>query len=87
MKRKQGFVLQTVGGDTYAVAVTAEAAGVGSMIKLNPTATTLFSLLEKETDEATLTAALMQQYDVTEEVAARDVTAFLLRLKEADLLA
>ena len=86
MKRKPGFILETVGDDTYAVAVTKEAAGVGSMIRLNPTAATLFALLETETDEATLTAALAEQYDVTEEIAARDVAAFLHGLREANLL-
>ncbi len=86
MKRKPGFILETVGNDTYAVATTKEAAGIGSMIRLNPTAATLFTLLETETDEAALTSALAEKYDVTEEVAARDVAAFLVGLREADLL-
>ncbi len=86
MKRKPGFILETVGNDTYAVAVTKEAAGIGSMIRLNPTAATLFALLETDTDEGTLIAALAEKYDVTEEVAARDLAAFLAGLREADLL-
>ena len=86
MKRKPGFILETVGGDTYAVAVTKEAASLGSMIRLNPTAATLFSLLETETDEPALIAALIAKYDVSEEMAKRDVAAFLAGLREADLL-
>ncbi|MBQ2719647.1 MAG: PqqD family protein [Clostridia bacterium] len=86
MKRRSGFVLETVGGDTYAVAVTAEAAGVGSMVKLNPTAATLFALLETETDTEALVAALMEKYEVTKEVAERDVAAFVAALGEAKLL-
>lgn len=86
MKRKQGFVLQTVGGDTYAVAVTAEAAGIGSMVKLNATAATLFSLLEDDVESEALVEALVEKYEVTREVAERDVAAFLQALGEAKLL-
>ncbi len=86
MKRKPGFILETVGDDVYAVAVTKEAAGIGSMIRLNPTAATLFALLETDTDEEALIAALVAKYDVTAEVAARDVAAFLGGLREAKLL-
>ncbi len=86
MKRRQGFVLQTVGGDTYAVAVTAEAADVGSMVKLNPTAATLFTLLEADVESEALVEALMEKYEVTREIAERDVAAFLTALGEAKLL-
>ena len=87
MKRKSGFILQTIGDDVFAVAVTPEAAGIGSMIKLNPTAATIFSLLEGDCTEADCVAALMERYDVTEEIATRDARAFLARLAEAGLLA
>ena len=86
MKRKPGFVLQTVGGDTYAVAVTAEAADVGSMVKLNPTAATLFALLENDVESEALVTALTERYEVTRDVAERDVAAFLAALGEAKLL-
>ena len=32
MKRKDGFILQTIGEDTFAVALTPVSAAVGSMI-------------------------------------------------------
>ena len=87
MKRKPGFIMQTIGNEVYAVAVTPKAAGVGSMIKLNPTAATLFALLENDCTEEDCVAALVEKYDVSEEIAARDARAFLTRLSEVGLLA
>ena len=87
MKRKDGFVLQTIGEDTFAVALTPASAAVGSMIKLNRTAALLFDLLEKECTEEDCVNALTARYGVAREVAERDVAAFLAGLSEAGLLA
>ena len=82
MKRKDGFVLQTIGEDTFAVALTPASAAVGSMIKLNSTAAALFALLEKECTEEDCVCALTSRYGVAREVAERDVAAFLAGLKD-----
>ena len=87
MKRKDGFILQTIGEDTFAVAVTPAAATVGSMVKLNPTAAYLFELLETERTEEDCVAAILDRYGIDPAIAARDVHIFLTRLKEAGLLA
>ena len=87
MKRKDGFILQQIGGEAYAVAVTPESARLGSMIRLNATGALLFSLLEKETTAAELTSALAARFDIDEATAARDVERFLASLCDADLLA
>lgn len=87
MKRKDGFILQTVGADTFAVAVTPAAARLGSMIKLNPTAAYLFELLEQEHTEEECVAAILTRYGIPREVAERDVHLFLTKLSEAGLLA
>ena len=87
MKRKAGFVLQAIGNETYAVAVTPESASVGSMIRLNPTGATIFALLEEEHTEEECVAALTAKYDITPEVAEADVARFLAALREANLLA
>ena len=87
MKRKAGFVLQAIGEDTYAVAVTPEAAGVGSMIKLNATAALLFTFLEDEHSEEECVALLTEKYAIDEGTARADIARFLAGLKEASLLA
>ncbi len=87
MKRKAGFVLQKIGEESYAVAVTPEAAKVGSMIRLNPTGALLFAYLEEDRSEEECVLALLQNYEIDREVAEGDVARFLTGLRGAGLLA
>ena len=87
MKRKDGFILQSIGDETYAVAVTPEAAALGSMIRLNPTGAFLFALLEEERTEEECITALAAHYEIDPAVAAADVRRFLEGLREAKILA
>ena len=86
MKLKDGFVLRTVAGET----VVLPAAGVTDfemMITLNETGKFLWERLAIGAEEAELVQALLTEYEVTEEVAARSVSAFVAHLKELDFLA
>lgn len=86
MKIKEGFVLRTVAGETVALP-THGVTDVDMMITLNDTGRFLWECLQKETDEAALVEALLGEYDVSREVAAEAVSAFLSQLKEQDFLA
>ena len=86
MKLKDGFILRTVAGET----VVLPAAGVTDfdmMITLNETGKFLWERLAVGAEEADLIKDLLAEYDVTEEVAAKSVAAFVARLKELDFLA
>lgn len=86
MKLKDGFILRTVAGET----VVLPAAGVTDfdmMITLNDTGKFLWERLAVGAEEADLVKDLLAEYDVTEEVAAKSVSAFVARLKELDFLA
>lgn len=86
MKLKDGFILRTVAGET----VVLPAGGVTDfdmMITLNDTGRFLWERLSVGAEETELVSALLAEYDVTEEVAAKSVTAFVARLKELDFLA
>ena len=86
MKLKDGFILRTVAGET----VVLPAGGVTNfdmMITLNGTGRFLWELLSKGAVKEELVAALLKEYDVTEEKAAESVEAFVSRLKELDFLA
>ena len=86
MKLKDGFILRTVAGET----VVLPAAGVTDfdmMITLNDTGKFLWERLTIGAEEAELVQAVLAEYDVTEEVAAKSVAAFVSRLKELDFLA
>ena len=86
MKLKDGFVLRTVAGETV-VLPTGGVTDFDMMITLNGTGRFLWERLETETEEAELVKALLSEYDVTEEIAAKSVSAFVARLKELDFLA
>ena len=86
MKLKDGFILRSVAGET----VVLPAAGVTDfdmMITLNDTGRFLWERLAVGAEEAELVKALLAEYDVTEEVAASSVAAFVARLKELEFLA
>ena len=57
------------------------------MITLNDTGRFLWERLSVGAEETELVSALLAEYDVTEEVAAKSVTDFVARLKELDFLA
>lgn len=85
MKLKDGFVIRSVAGET--VVLPAEGTlNFNGMITLNDTAAFLWKLLEKDTDEAAMTAALLEAYEVEEAVAEAHVKAFVKDLKEKDFL-
>jgi hypothetical protein len=86
MKIKDGFVLRTVAGETVALP-THGVTDVDMMITLNDTGRFLWECLQKDTDENALVEALLGEYEVSREMAAEAVAAFVAQLKEQDFLA
>lgn len=85
MKIKNGFIMRSVNNVNVVVPV-GEAAGFSAMITLNGTAAFLWSLLENDTDEQALVSALLEKYDIDENTAKRDITAFLEKVRSAGIL-
>ena len=86
MKLKEGFVLRTVAGEAV-VLPTGGVTNFDMMITLNDTGKFLWERLSVGAEEEELVKALLAEYDVTEETAARSVASFVARLKELDFLA
>lgn len=85
MKLKDGFILRTVAGETV-VLPTGGVTDFDMMITLNDTGKFLWERLAVGAEEAELVSALLAEYDVTEELAAQSVAAFVAQLKELDFL-
>lgn len=85
MKLREGFLLREIAGDTVVIP-TGETVDLNMMITLNETGRFLWQRLETETDEASLTAALLAEYDVDELTAQTHVAAFVRKLKEHEFL-
>jgi len=80
MKLKKGFVIREVAGKCVAVP-TGTDINFNGMITLNGTAKVLWDCLEKGAELNDLTAALLAEYDVDEETAAKHAAAFVEKLK------
>ena len=85
MKLKDGFILREVAGQTVVLSTGMEL-DLNTMITLNETGRFLWERLQSETDEAALVAALLGEYDVDTETAARSVARFVGKLRENGLL-
>lgn len=86
MKVKDGFALREIAGKTVVIPA-GDGLDLDRMITLNETGLFLWKLLERETEEDAVLAALLAEYDVDETVAKRHVSAFIDQLKEHDFLA
>lgn len=86
MKLKDGFILRTVAGQTVVLPVGG-GLDLNMMITLNDTGAFLWEQLGNETDEASLVAALLKEYDVDEATARSAVSAFVEKLGANGFLA
>ena len=86
MKIKEGFLLRQVAGQTV-VLPCGEEMDLNMMINLNETGAFLWKLLQTETTEDALVAALLAEYDVDEKTARQAVAGFVAKLEENGFLA
>ena len=87
MKIKDGFVLTEAAGNSLVVAVGDMADKFSGYIKLNSTGAFIWKLIEKKdlsVDE--LASAMAAEYDISEEIAKRDILAFEKTLSTAGIL-
>ena len=86
MKIKQGFVLKSIADSHIVVPLGSQVVDFSSIIKLTDTGAFLWSKLSSDTTSDELVSALTAEYDVDIATATRDVSAFVTKLKDADLL-
>lgn len=86
MKIKDGFILREVAGSYLVVAVGDAVKNFSGIINLNETGAFLWKLAEKKVDQQEMVDALTAEYDVTKEVAEKDVKAFIDKLKEMEII-
>ena len=87
MKIKDGFVLTEATGNSLVVAVGDMADKFSGYIKLNSTGAFIWKLIEKKdlsVDE--LASAMVAEYDISDDIAKRDILAFQKTLSTAGIL-
>ena len=85
MKIKEGFLLKNVAGNHVVVRIGNSTLDFNGMMSLNDTGAFLFGKLIEGTSKEQLIKDLMNQYDVSEELAAKDVEDFILKVEREDL--
>lgn len=80
MRRNPDFLMREVADSIVVVPVGPATADFPGMITLNATGAYLWQLLETEQTVQSLTAAMVAQYEVSEETADADVRSFIERL-------
>ncbi len=86
MKIKENYILRSIAGEHIVVPVGKEAVTFNGIMTLNQSGKLLFEALQNDIKESDLVKVLLDEYEVTEDVARQDVEAFLAKLKEKDLL-
>jgi len=79
---KSKFVAREVGGELVVVPLTGNIAHMNELFTFNATAKFLWEALEAGSTEESLVQALLDNYEVEENVARADVRKFLVRLEE-----
>ena len=86
MRINSNFLLRKVADSYVVVPVGSAVVDFSGLINLNETGAFLFELLQQGADENVLVQKLLAEYDVTEDIATKDVRAFISKVKEAGIL-
>ena len=86
MKIKDGFIVRRIVDEILIVPVGARIADFNGLVSINETGMTLWEALQQESTEQQLVDALLENYEVDEQTAAHDVSAFLDVLRKNNLL-
>lgn len=87
MKINDGFMLRNVAGKYIVVAVGETSMDFDGLISLNETGAFLWKILEDGADYDTLLSKLLDEYDIDEVTAKRDIDAFIKCAEEQGFLA
>ena len=86
MKVKEGFVVRKIGKQYMAVPVGGRTRDFAGVITLNETGAFLWEKLENDTTKEDLLKAMLDEYEVTEDIAKKDIDNFITKLKDGNLL-
>ena len=86
MKTKKGFMLRKVADKNVVVPIGQASVDFNGIINLNDTGAFLWSILSKGCTYDELVSSVLSEYDVNEDIAKRDIHAFLKTARDADVI-
>jgi Coenzyme PQQ synthesis protein D (PqqD) len=84
--RSESVVARVVAGETLIVPVRAKVGDLASIYSFNGTGTLIWRLLESPRTVSELTTAVVDEYEVDQATAMRDVTDFVREMKSVGLV-
>ncbi len=85
MKIRDDFILRKISDSYVVVPVGKAVVDFRGMVNLNESGALLFKTLQNGADENELVQVLLNEYDVDESVAEKDVKRFLSKVKDAGI--
>ena len=86
LKIKEGYLLRKVAGKYIVVPVGEEAMDFNGVITVNETGAFLWEKLQCDIEQQQLVDLMLSEYDIDEQTATDDVSAFINSLKSAVLI-
>lgn len=86
MKIKNGFTAHSIGSEHIVVPVGELASEISAVIRLNSSGKLLWDNMQEDFSIDSLTAVLLEHYEVDEATAKSTVEAFLQTLKDGNIL-
>lgn len=86
MKLNDNFILKTIAGSPVVVPVGEDAARIKGMITLNGPAEVIWKCLEEGKEFDDILVTLKSRYDAPEELLKTDLTNFIEKMKDLNIL-
>ena len=86
MKVREGFIKKTMGTQAVVIAIGSASKIFNGMVKLNETGELMWDKLVEGTTREELIAAILEVYEVEEELAQKDVDRFIEILKKPGII-
>lgn len=86
MELRKRMIKRTIGGDTFLVPVGKAVYEANGLYFLTEVGAFIWDLLPQARNEEDLLAAVLESYEVEEDIARADIAQFLGRLKEMAIL-
>ena len=86
MRIEKEFVLREIAGDYIIIPTGSTVLDFNGLITVNEVGVTLWNMLQEEVTMDELVAGILEEYDVSEEVAREDIQEFLDTLTQNGIL-
>lgn len=86
MRIENEFVLREIAGDYIIIPTGSTVLDFNGLITVNEVGVTLWNMLQEEVTMDKLVAGILAEYDVSEEVARKDIQEFLDTLTQNGIL-